>query len=122
MPWRLIGFILFFGIFLVFIAFNLGNNCDINFGFGVEFKDVPVFLTAFASFILGMLCAVPFVFSIRRKKKDKTAGKGGAPAALPAEFSGDPADGKPRKRWGKKNDAPPVGAEGPEEGGPYGIN
>jgi uncharacterized integral membrane protein len=120
MPWRLIGFILLFGIFLVFIAFNLGNNCDINFGFRI-FHEVPVFLTAFASFILGMLCAVPFIFSLRRKKKDKTAGKGEPPAALLAEPSGGP-ETKARKKWGKKNGAPDAGAGVPEEGGPYGIN
>jgi uncharacterized integral membrane protein len=121
MPWRLIGFILLFGIFLVFIAFNLGNKCDINFGFRV-FREVPVFLTAFASFILGMFCAVPFVFSFRRKKKDKTAvGKGEPQAALPAEPSDNPG-AKGRKKWGKKKDAPDAGTGVPEDGGPYGIN
>jgi uncharacterized integral membrane protein len=122
MPWRLIGFILLFGIFLVFIAFNLGNKCDINFGFRV-FQEVPVFLTAFASFILGMFCAIPFVFSLRRKKKDKTApGRGEPPAAFPAGGAGDPGKAKPRKKWGKQKDAPLEDAGVPEEGGPYGIN
>jgi uncharacterized integral membrane protein len=118
MPWRLIGFILLFGIFLVFIAFNLGNKCDINFGFRV-FNEVPVFLTAFSSFALGMLCALPFIFSIRRKKKDKAAGKGEPPTALPAEIPGEQGS-KGRKKWGKKSAAPDAGI--PEEGGPYGIN
>jgi uncharacterized integral membrane protein len=118
MPWRLIGFILLFGIFLVFIAFNLGNKCDINFGFRV-FQEVPVFLTAFASFILGMLCAVPFIFSIRRKKKDKAAGKKEPQAALLPALSGDPEGVRPRKKWGKKTETPAAGV--PEEGGPYGI-
>ncbi|MDR2258823.1 MAG: hypothetical protein LBE14_06715 [Treponema sp.] len=120
MPWRLIGFILLFGIFLVFIAFNLGNKCDINFGFRV-FHEVPVFLTAFASFILGMLCAVPFIFSLRRKKKDKTAGKKEPPAALLPELSGD-SEGKPRKKWGKQKETPAAGPDVPEDSGPYGIN
>jgi uncharacterized integral membrane protein len=121
MPWRLIGFILLFGIFLVFIAFNLGNKCDINFGFRV-FQEVPVFLTAFASFILGLFCAVPFIFSLRRKKKVKTAaGKGESQAALLPELSGEPGV-KGRKKWGKKKDAPDTGIGAPEEGGPYGIN
>jgi uncharacterized integral membrane protein len=120
MPWRLIGFILLFGIFLVFIAFNLGNKCDIRFWFGVEFQEVPVFLTAFASFILGMLCSVPFVFSLRRKKKDKPGKNAGdSSGKLLPEISGDPAL-KPRKKWGKKKDAPETGL--PEETNPYGIN
>jgi uncharacterized integral membrane protein len=121
MPWRLIGFILLFGIFLVFIAFNLENSCDINFGFRV-FSEVPVFLTVFSSFILGMFCAIPFVFSLRRRKKDKPGkGKGEAPAALLAEIPGEPA-AKPGKKWGKKKDILDEGAVVPEEDGPYGIN
>jgi uncharacterized integral membrane protein len=110
MPWRLIGFIVLFGIFLVFIAFNLGNTCDINFGFRV-FQQVPVFLTAFASFALGLFCAIPFILSFRLKKKDKP-GKDGV--AVPAD--------KPAKKWGKKQEISEL--ESPSEGdkGPYGIN
>ena len=70
MPWRLVQFIIVFAIFLVFIILNLGNNCDISFGF-TKFSDVPVFLTAFFSFIAGMLCTLPFIFGFRSRKKDK---------------------------------------------------
>jgi uncharacterized integral membrane protein len=109
MPWRLIEFIVVFAVFLVFIGFNLGNRCDINFGFRV-FNDVPVFLTAFSSFIFGMLCAVPFIIAARAKRKNKSG-----PEA---------AGAKPKKNGEKKaGELPP----GPEEnsfsdGGPYGIN
>jgi uncharacterized integral membrane protein len=121
MPWRLIGFIILFGIFLVFIACNLGNKCDISFGFRT-FKDVPVFLTAFSSFVLGMFCAMPFIISFRiKRKKDKAE-----------------APSKPKKKWGKKGGETNTGA-GPQSsansradsalednsftnGGPYGIN
>ena len=107
MPWRLIGFILIFGIFLAFVAFNLGNRCDINFGFKT-FSDVPVFFTVFTSFALGMLCSLPFMLRSRLKKKNKPI---------------DSSTQKPKKQWGKKKESP---AE-PEElsfsdGGPYGVN
>jgi uncharacterized integral membrane protein len=112
MPWRLIEFIIVFAVFLVFIAFNLGNKCDINFGFRV-IKDAPVFLTAFSSFILGMLCAFPFVFSLRAKKKAK-AGKEGGDSSAPAA----------KKKWGKKKEEPlpELDPGSPGDGGPYGIN
>ncbi len=72
MPWRLIGFVVLFAVFLTFIGFNLENNCNISFGF-IHFDQVPVYLTAFASFIFGMLCTIPFAVSFRIKKKQKTA-------------------------------------------------
>ena len=82
MPWRLILFIFFFAIILLFIMLNLENKCDINFGFK-KVPEVPVFLTTFSSFILGMLCAFPFILGFRSRKKikigkkpDKKPGKG----------------------------------------------
>jgi uncharacterized integral membrane protein len=73
MPWRLIEFIIIFAAFVVFIALNLGNKCSISFGF-FSLKEVPVFLTAFSAFILGMLCAIPFILRIKTKRKPR-AGK-----------------------------------------------
>ena len=70
MPWRLIQFIAIFVVLLLFVVFNLTNKSDINFGFAV-IKDAPVFLTVFASFILGMFCTLPFVFGARSPKKNK---------------------------------------------------
>jgi len=68
MPWRLILFILIFGILLTFIMLNLGeyNRCDISFGFKTV-PQVPVFLTIFISFFLGLLCALPL--SLLKKKR-----------------------------------------------------
>ncbi|MDR1576063.1 MAG: hypothetical protein LBS37_08670 [Treponema sp.] len=108
MPWRLIGLIIIFGIFLVFIAFNLGpgNKCDISFGFRT-FSEVPVFLTAFSSFALGMLCALPFIISFRVKRKVK-AGK-------------EEAAQNAKKKGGKGEETAASGG-GFSEGGPYGVN
>ena len=65
---RLIVFIFIFVIFLAFIVFNLDNKCDISLGFKT-FKDIPVFLSALCSFGLGMVFAVPLIFTLRRKHK-----------------------------------------------------
>jgi uncharacterized integral membrane protein len=70
MPWRLIGFILLFGILLVFITLNIGNTCNISFGFKT-FDNVPVFITAFCAFALGLFCAIPLSISFRLRKKAK---------------------------------------------------
>ena len=104
MPWRLIEFIIIFAIFLVFIGFNLGNRCDINFGF-TSLKEVPVFFTAFSSFILGMFCSVPFIISARSKRKAKD-------------------NAKPKKGGDKKAEDLPgeIGGNSFSDGGPYGIN
>jgi len=72
MPWRLVQFIFLFAVFFLFIVFNLENKCSINFGFTM-IKDVPVFLTAFSSFFIGMLFTVPFIFAFRSRKKAKAA-------------------------------------------------
>jgi uncharacterized integral membrane protein len=74
MPSRLIALIVILGLLLAFIGFNLGNKCDISFGI-VKVPGVPVYLTIFASFVLGLLCSLPFFLfrSSEGKKKDKTA-------------------------------------------------
>jgi uncharacterized integral membrane protein len=95
---RLIGLILVFVIFLTFIILNLDNKCDISFGF-TEVKDLPVFITAFASFVLGMLVTAPFVIALSRRKR-----------------SGPPSEGKPPKpKKGEKNTPPGPTAGGPED-------
>ncbi|MDR2053713.1 MAG: hypothetical protein LBP80_09885 [Treponema sp.] len=109
MPWRLIGFIVLFAVFLVFIGLNLENHSDISFGFA-KLPDVPVYLTAFSSFVLGMLWAVPYVISLRFKRK---AGQNAADKA-------DKADKK--KRSPQKGQATEAEEILPGPGGPYGID
>ena len=70
MPWRLIIFILVFAVFLAFVTFNLENRCDISFGF-TKLTNVPIFITIFASFIMGIFCSLPLLMYIR-KKQNKT--------------------------------------------------
>ena len=114
---RLISFIVIFAVFLVFIVFNLNNKCDISFGFTTA-KDIPIFLSALFSFVLGMLFTIPLVFSMGRKRK-----KGGRPGT-----SGGPKpSGLKIKRLGFKSKKTPQGApseieEIKKENGPYGID
>ena len=70
MPWRLIVFIVIFSVFLVFITFNLDNKCDISFGIG-KIPEVPVFVTVFTSFVMGLLCALPLVMHIKKKQSNE---------------------------------------------------
>jgi len=99
MPWRLIQFIVIFVLFFFFIMFNLKNTCDISFGFAA-IKDLPVFITAFSSFIIGLLCALPL--AIGRKLREK-GGK-------------LPKAGKPGKKFGKPD------GDFSASNGQYGIN
>ena len=114
MPWRLIGLAFVFVVFLAFTGFNLENRCDISFVFWTV-TDIPVFLPIFASFVVGLLCSIPFAISIgRRGAKKNKAGDG--------PFIDTPARSK--KKWGK-GDFPQEGAGGPEDlsaGGPYGVD
>jgi uncharacterized integral membrane protein len=84
MPWRLIGLIVILAILLAFIGFNLDNTCPVSFGF-TRIDNVPVYLTVFASFVLGMLMSVPFLISFTlRKKAPKAPKKDKAVETLPA--------------------------------------
>ena len=77
---RLIVIIIIFALFIAFIVFNLENKSDVSFGLKT-FEQIPVFLTVFCSFVLGMLFALPFTisFDIKRwgfKGKNKTPDSG----------------------------------------------
>jgi hypothetical protein len=108
-------------IFLTFIGFNLDNRCDIRFWFGENgvVEQVPVFFTAFAGFVLGLLWSVPFAISLSRKRKKKEKD-----AALPSDLAETLAQvdalagPPPRKKRGKKGDDHSLGGNG----GPYGID
>ncbi|MDR2068493.1 MAG: hypothetical protein LBP71_01315 [Spirochaetaceae bacterium] len=116
MPWRLIGFVVFFGILLVFIGLNLNNSCDISFGF-TTIEAVPIYLTVFSAFVLGLFCTIPLMVSLRfRKSKSRDA---------PAVDAGDTKNHKAGKKRNKKKDENPAEdvVQVPfDGGGSYGIN
>ena len=62
MPWRLVRWVVFIGLLVLFIIFNMGNLCTISFGL-VTLRDVPVYLLVLISFGLGMAAALPSVFA-----------------------------------------------------------
>lgn len=86
---RLIAFILVFVLFLAFIVLNLGNTSDVSLGFRT-FKEIPVFLTAFLSFVLGLFFSLPFFLGRKRKKPSK-------------DQLQDPSSAKTKKRRGAKD-------------------
>ena len=125
---RLIVFIVIFIIFLAFIILNLGNKSDVSFGVKT-FSDIPVFLTAFSSFILGMLFTLPIVLSRRKGKKQKKSS--GDPLSNLSDSSG--SAGGLKKRRGRKNKNSSQAAEKNDslyngtddikkENSPYGID
>lgn len=69
MPFRLIGTIILLLIVTIFAGANLDNRCDINFIF-TKVQQVPVFLTAIVSFLIGAIIMIPFTFK-RKCVKDK---------------------------------------------------
>ena len=96
MPWRLIGCIIILMVVLAFIGFNLDHRCSISFGpwGSLTVPDVPIYFTAFASFVLGMLCSLPLVISLRFKKPREEKGKRAPQQPAPAgEHKGPKDDG-----------------------------
>jgi uncharacterized integral membrane protein len=113
MPWKFLGFVVFLALLLFFIGFNLDNKCDISFGF-TTLPEVPVYLTVFSAFMLGLFCTIPLILS-RKFRKSK-------PQDVPAIGAGDKG-GRSKKDRKKKGTVP---GEGPHQdgfdGGPYGVN
>lgn len=74
MPFRLIGIIILLVIVALFTGFNLSNTSDV--WVFHTFKDVPVVITVFASFIAGVLITLPCCFKARsRRQADKSPDK-----------------------------------------------
>ncbi len=73
MLWKVIVFLVFLVVALLFIGANYGNMSKISLWWIREVQDVPVFLSMAFAFALGMLAMVPFLirlrFSQRRKEK-----------------------------------------------------
>jgi uncharacterized integral membrane protein len=114
MPWRLIGFVILFGILLVFIGLNLENRCDISFGF-TTIEAAPIYLTVFSAFVLGLLCTIPLMVSLRIRR-----------AKSPGSLEEKPGRRRGKKRGGKEAALPEYppeeGGDLSQKSGPYGIN
>lgn len=72
MPWRLLFYLILLGLVLAFVGFNLGHTTDISLGV-TTFEDVPVFMSLFVAFFLGVAVAIPIVMqSSSRKTRERT--------------------------------------------------
>ncbi|MCD6343230.1 MAG: hypothetical protein J7L76_05550 [Spirochaetaceae bacterium] len=71
MPLKLIGFIITLLIIITFIGVNLDNNSDITIWFGEKGRltDVPIFVSFFVMYLIGVLSVVPFLLSWKLKKR-----------------------------------------------------
>ena len=119
---RLIFIIIVFAMFLCFIVLNLEHKSDVSLGFR-NFTDIPVFLSALVSFTMGMIVAVPLVFSVSRRKKKKAiqeAAQAEVVAPKKARFS--------LRKKGSQGDVPELQSTSSDqdyikkEDSPYGID
>jgi len=71
MPLKLIGFIITLLIIVTFIGFNLDNSSDIRIWFTEKglLTDVPIFISFFVMYLIGVLSVVPFLLSWKVKKR-----------------------------------------------------
>jgi hypothetical protein len=71
MPLKLIGFIITLLIIITFIGVNLENSSDIRIWFGEKglLRDVPIFVSFFVMYMIGVLSVVPFLVGWKMKKK-----------------------------------------------------
>lgn len=72
MPWKLVGFIICLVLGTCFAGFNLGNSCNISFGFKT-FENVPIFFSLIVAFALGVIVTLPFTVIKKKSAKDRKA-------------------------------------------------
>lgn len=99
MPTKLIVFILTLVIIVSFIGFNIENKSDITL-FPVEkgvLHDVPIFLSFFVMYVIGVISVIPFFVSRQSKKK-----KGEKPVESASDGTPEPEKKKVRVLGSKK--------------------
>lgn len=99
MPWRLVLFLVVLAVVVAFAGFNIQNVASISFGF-YTLESVPVFLSLFAAFFLGVLVMLPFTLR-KRGKKGKQSKKASTTAGDTPKLTDESASGGKKKR-GKK--------------------
>lgn len=70
MSGKAIYFFIVLLVFALFASFNLENHVTVNLGF-TEFKDIPLFLFALFSFLIGFLVTLPFFIRGNQTKNNK---------------------------------------------------
>ncbi|MFP4432449.1 MAG: hypothetical protein ACOCW6_10580 [Spirochaetota bacterium] len=89
MPWKLFFVILLLGLVVTFVGLNAQNSTDISFGF-TTLSDIPIYISLFSAFFIGVLITLPFTFR-RRSKSNK-----------------EPKEPKQKRGRKKKQEAPPI--------------
>lgn len=118
MPWRLIAFLVVLALVVAFVGFNIQNTASISFGF-YTLEAVPVFLSLFAAFFLGVLVMLPFTLGKRRRKGKQVKNSSTSPSETPKltdESAGESAGGGSKRRRKKKKNA--AEAQGQKTGAP----
>jgi len=67
MIWKFLLFLVGMVLLIAFAWVNYDNVADISFGF-YNFREIPVFISVFVSFVVGALFAIPFAFFGKKKK------------------------------------------------------
>jgi uncharacterized integral membrane protein len=103
MPWKLLFFIVVLALVVTFVGLNVGNTSDISFGFH-SFSEVPIFISLFAAFLLGVLVTLPATLwsSKRGRKTPKVKEKKGKGRKKPrAELPADTEAGTDESKAAK---------------------
>ena len=73
---KLVFFLIGLAVAILLSAFNIGNTCDVSFGFA-RLIDTPVFLIMAVAFFAGAVFTLPFAFSVslgnKRAKKNRNS-------------------------------------------------
>lgn len=99
MPGKLIAFIVTLLIIVTFIGFNIEHTSDIRIWFGEKglLTNVPIFVSFFVMYLVGVLSVIPFLMSWTYRRNHR-------PDNMPEEPEGKPErnvrvlGGKKRKK------------------------
>ncbi len=83
MPWKLLFYLVVLSVVVLFAGVNIRNVSDVSVGFHT-FEDIPIFVSLFAAFFLGVLVTLPFTYVKYLRKR--------------AKFPKQKKEKKPRKR------------------------
>jgi uncharacterized integral membrane protein len=90
MPWKLVLWLILLALVLAFVGFNIENTSDISFGF-YTLSDIPIFVSLFGAFVLGVLISVPVTVRHASRRRTKRSKQKRDEAASPetGDFAGD---------------------------------
>jgi len=73
MPGKLIAFIIVLLVIITFIGLNIEHSSNIRFWFGDGgiLHDIPIFVSFFAMYLIGVLSVIPFLLFRRYRKPDR---------------------------------------------------